>query len=393
VRKISADYIFPIASSPIKNGIVYVDDKGTILDVINPANNSNHHIGVEYYKGIICPGFINSHCHLELSYLKGKLPTATGLDDFIKNIEANKQPPSASVYQAIAAAENEMLKNGIVAVGDISNSNVSFLQKAKEYLTYHTFIELFAFDSLKADKTFAKGLELLREYTAFNLKSSASITPHAPYSVSQTLLKQITALANQNNSLLTIHNQESKEEDKLFQFKQGKILERLRYFGINTDLWQATGLSALQSTLAYVPQNQKILLVHNTYTCLEDIQWAQQYNANIYWCFCPNANLYIESTLPDIENFITENAKITIGTDSLASNWSLSVLDELKTIASHYHKIPLNTLLRWATKNAADFFNFPHLGSIEKGKKPGLNWVRDLNNLQLTENASVVKLI
>jgi cytosine/adenosine deaminase-related metal-dependent hydrolase len=133
--------------------------------------------------------------------------------------------------------------------------------------------------------------------------------------------------------------------------------------------------------------------VHNTFTSLEDLQWATSQASNLFWCTCPNANLYIEDRLPDYNFFINEKAKVTIGTDSLASNKSLSVLDELKTISSHNPQIPLQTLLSWGTINGAEFLGRTELGTIEKGKKPGLNLLINNEGLNLTRNTEVIKLV
>jgi cytosine/adenosine deaminase-related metal-dependent hydrolase len=137
------------------------------------------------------------------------------------------------------------------------------------------------------------------------------------------------------------------------------------------------------------------MLVHNTYSTLEDINWAHLYSSVIYWCFCPNANLYIEDRLPDFQTFINSSCRIIIGTDSLASNHSLSVLEELKTISRHAPYIKLDILLKWGTLSGADFFGWKQdLGSLEKGKRPGINLITDVNTetLALTETSTVKPL-
>ena len=137
--------------------------------------------------------------------------------------------------------------------------------------------------------------------------------------------------------------------------------------------------------------DKNILLVHNTFTNAEDIAFARSYSNTIYWCFCPNANEYIEKQQPDYSLF--KNEKCTIGTDSLASNWSLSILDELKTIANKDSSISLETLIKWATFNGAQFLGFSKLGSIEKGKQPGLNLMSNLNGMNLIASSSVKRII
>ena len=138
-------------------------------------------------------------------------------------------------------------------------------------------------------------------------------------------------------------------------------------------------------------------MVHNTFTTKEDIEWANSQlsvsnSPILFWCTCPNANKFIENKLPNYNYFIEENVRVTIGTDSLASNWSLSILDELKTISKHYPQISLQTLLLWATKNGADFLGFNQLGTIEKDKKPGLNLLKNIDNLKLSDKTEVLKL-
>jgi cytosine/adenosine deaminase-related metal-dependent hydrolase len=152
-------------------------------------------------------------------------------------------------------------------------------------------------------------------------------------------------------------------------------------------------MNSLRSVLDKLPSDKKLLLVHNTFTSKEDIQWAKSQRPNIFWCTCPNANMFIEGRLPDYSAFIQENCKVTIGTDSLASNWSLSVLDEIKTISKNYPAIPLQTLLKWATMNGAEFLGRTELGTIEKGKKPGLNLLTNIDDLTIDQRTEVIRLI
>lgn len=392
MRKISADYIFPIASEPIKNGQISVDDHGTVLEVSNPSSiippTSDIH-----FEGIICPGFINTHCHLELSHMRAQLSEKAGMIQFIKEILSKRSSFSEQEIQnAIAAADAEMIKNGIVAVGDISNNNDSFKQKSISSIFYHTFLEVFDFNPDKADEIFANALDLGKQLKQL----SSSIVPHAPYSVSEKLFRLIAEEAVKKNSIISIHNQESLAESELFISHSGPMYEAFSKMGINMELIPKTKLNSLRTTIPKLPISQKILLVHNTFTSKEDIQWAKKIlnpkSQNLFWCTCPNANLYIENKLPDYDLFIKENLKVTIGTDSLASNWSLSILDELKTIAKHYPQISLQTLLTWATKNGAEFLGLNQLGTIEKGKRPGLNLLKNLDGMRITEKTEVVKL-
>ena len=421
MRKISADYIFPVSSEPIKNGVITIDDDGTILELNHVSDFENDPSQIEFYEGIICPGFINTHCHLELSHLRSQISEKTGITGFIKEIVSQRFNFSDEKKQvAIANAEAEMIKNGIVAVGDISNNNSTFMQKGKGNLLYHTFIEIFDLNPDKAEEAFNKGFFLQKELSQIlqnveqesNLKSHISIVPHAPYTISERLLKMIDDYASKNKSIISIHNQESKAENELFISKSGLMLDTFIGMGINSDLIRQTEINSLKSTLPFLTNASRLLLVHNTFTTGEDIRWAEKEMekgksqiengdtsdlksqiSNLFWCTCPNANMYIENKLPDYNYFIDENVRVTIGTDSLASNWTLSVLDELKTISKNYPQIPLATLLLWATKNGAEFLGFTQLGTIEKGKKPGLNLLKNIQELKISEKTEVIKLV
>ena len=158
-------------------------------------------------------------------------------------------------------------------------------------------------------------------------------------------------------------------EDTLFEEGSGALYNQLKAF---TEL-EVSGLSALRTVLPKMPQ-VSTLLVHNTYTSQEDVQWAESQHQNLFWCTCPKANLYIEGRLPNYENF--KGVKMTIGTDSLASNHTLSIWEEVQTILKNTD-LDLNSLLTWACKNGAEFLQLKDLGTFEKGKKPGVNLVNE----------------
>lgn len=398
MRKLTADFIFTIASDPIKNGVIILDNDGTIIDV---SPSVNDHPDAEFFEGIICPGFINTHCHLELSHMRNLLQEGTGMANFIRGILSQRSAASPEqINTAILQGEKEMITNGIVAVADISNTADTFQQKAKGNIYYHTFIEIFNPNPSKAQSVLEGGLALEQELNGTQQKkSTASIVPHAPYTMSRELLQLIDGYAWKNKSIISIHNQESQGEDELFISCSGPLFDLFKELGFDTGFFRQTHVNALRSTLPQLLNASKILLVHNTYTTKEDILWAEEqvkktgHPIEIYWCTCPNANLYIEKKLPNYINFLSTASKVTVGTDSLASNWGLSVLGELKTIAKHNPSISLQTLLTWATKNGADFLGLSQLGTIEKGKRPGLNLLKRLTDLSISERTEVVKLV
>jgi aminodeoxyfutalosine deaminase len=374
MRFISAERIHSGHSFFPAGSVLVLDDNGVVLDVKPKAETGGGK--VEFFDGIICPGLINTHCHLELSHMKGKVAEGTGLHAFILEIEKLKKPADEEVQEAIASADKEMFENGIVAVGDICNTSATFSFKKQSKIFYHNFLEVYSFDPSRSDAAFARGTYLAGQLEELGLKKY-SVTPHAPYSVSVSLLRRIADHASEKNSILSIHNQESPDEDLFFKFKTGQVIERLKHFGISADHFSPTGKSSLQSYLLHLPRDLKILLVHNTFTGADDLQFAAEYNKDICWCLCPNANLYIENTLPDIRQMEAARCKITLGTDSYASNHSLSLTDEINTILKNFSSVSLETVLKWATFNGARFLEMDHkLGSFEKGRQPGITLLK-----------------
>jgi cytosine/adenosine deaminase-related metal-dependent hydrolase len=391
MKSFKADYIFPVCADPIKNGIVTVDDFGKIIAVIDPSLLlETYNAPVEQLNGIICPGFVNTHCHLELSHLREKVKQRTGLVNFIIDIQKSRDLDSAMVLDAAARADTEMYENGIVAVGDISNTNSTIAIKAKSKLYYHSFIETFGFLPDRATEVFNNALALLNEFKP----QSCSITPHAPYSVSKELFKLIQKYSDTGHNLISIHNQECEDENKFYRYKLGSFNDLYAHFGMDITHFKPQARNSLQSILPLLTTRQEILLVHNTCTNLKDIYFIKRFDRKIHFCFCPNANLYIEGTLPKIELFIGQGYNITLGTDSLASNNKLCILSEMRTIQEKFPSISTQQLIEWGTLNGAKYLGIDdEKGSIEPGKTPGLNLISGLDGLKITPETKVRKLV
>ena len=325
MRYFSADIIFPIHRSPIRNGILLTDDHGKILGLIDPSQEEiPDSLPIEKFKGILCPGFVNTHCHLELSHLKGRMTQRKTLPFFISEIIGKRNAEKEMIIQAMNESDAEMYREGIVSVGDISNSSDSIDIKKDSKIQYYTFIELFDIFPDRAEKVFDGGLSLLKEFTDSGM--DASLVPHAPYTVSERLMKMIYLEAERANGLLSIHNQETASENEMFENGTGALIEKLKDLTGAYTAWNPLGISSLKSLIGMFPSDIPTQLVHNTFTSNDDIVYALKKIPDLYWCLCVNANLYIENIFPDINLMKDKKCKITIGTDSYASNTSLSVL-------------------------------------------------------------------
>jgi len=399
MHKITADYIFPVSSKPIKNGVVVVDDDGEILAL--DKREDHDPASLEIHNGVIVPGFINTHCHLELSHMKGVAPTGTGLIPFISTVVKHRDVPQEQVDEAIEKADQEMWDAGIVAVGDISNKTDTAATKAKSPIRYYTFVEMFDFlTNDMAQKTFDGYWEVYKNQSGEG-NNRKSAVPHAPYTVSPKLFELINqangtpASNGGQHSTVSIHNQETPHEDQFFLTKEGALVDFYTGFGIDLSSFQANGKRAIYYAMQHMDPSQRTLFVHNTMTTNEDVKAAHDWGGgNVFWATCANANLYIENRMPDYRRFIGNGAKMTIGTDSLTSNWQLSVLDEMKTIARFQSYLDFETLLKWATLNGAEALGFADdLGSIEVGKTPGLNLLSLDGRLVLDDRTELVRII
>ncbi len=381
MRKISANYVFPVSQKPIKNGLIEVDEEGKIMSV---RQMKGEEAGVEFYSGVIVPGFVNAHCHLELSQFKGKLSQGRGLPQFIKEIVNFYMQGFDFDISAIQNADEEMYRNGIVCVGDISKFEVTAEIKKHSKIYYHTFLEGADFFSKESGEKNLNDLMQMQE-----LFDNVSFYAHAPYTCS---VGYIRKLAKLTDKIFAIHNQEDASENDFYKFGKGALWE-LVVSGREISDFKPTGKTSLMSFLPEITSFDKnILLVHNLFTSEDEIEYAESRSDKIYWVLNPLSNRYISEILPDAHKFRKHNAKICLGTDSLASNTALNILEEMKVFTD----IEFEEVLQWATINGAKaLFADNWAGSIETGKKPGLNLITnfDFKNFKLTEKSQVKKLV
>lgn len=389
-RKFLAEHIFT-GYELLQQHVLITDSSGVIADVVKEEDAGD---AVEKFTGVLSPGFINCHCHLELSHMKGLIPKHTGLVDFVFKVVNERHFKEEEILAAIENAENEMLQNGIVAVGDICNNTFTIPQKSKSRLLYHNFVESSGFPPAVLESRFQRAVGLYDSFTA-SLPAN-SIVPHAPYSVSPEMFAMINEFPN--NNLLTIHNQETKAENELFESRTGDMLRMYEKMGIDISFFKPSGKSSLQTWLPHFKKEQSIISVHNVATSENDIEFTKPQTSNrkpqTFFCLCPNANLYISNSLPDVQMFVRNGCNIVLGTDSLSSNDHLSILEEIKTLQKNFPEFKLPDLLQWATANGAKALQMEKtLGSFEKGKKPGVILIENVEHLQTNTNSKIKRVL
>jgi aminodeoxyfutalosine deaminase len=293
-----------------------------------------------------------------------------------------------------------MLDNGIVAVGDICNTADTLPQKKQGRLFYHNFIETIGFSDEAAEGRFAASLRVFNEFAqSYALPvDSNSIVPHAPYSVGSRLFGLIANFPG--NHLLTIHNQEDETENEFYRNGTGDLTRLYQGLGIDISIFKGTGKRSLESFLPHFYRNQTLILVHNVATGEEDLRFAladrEEDGANLFFCLCPNANIYIGGARrsADPRLLIKQGCRIVVGTDSLASNHQLCILEELKTLHRQIPGLPAATLLQWATRNGAEALQLDSvLGDFSPGKQPGVLLIEDMKDGRFGAGSKVRRLL
>ena len=386
-KKFNASQLFTGKKMLDENFVLIVQENGVIETIVRVDEAGDD---IQEINGILCPGFINAHCHLELSHVKGRIPEHTGLVDFILQVISKRQTDTDQILEAVEKAENEMLAAGIVAVGDICNHTHSLTQKNAKRLHYHNFIEVSGWNPIVAASRMETSLTFYKIFkNLFPLHTSLS--PHAPYSVASELWDLMLPFFSEQ--IITIHNQESAAENELFKSDSGDFKSLYQLMQINNPSFAATGKNSLPSIFHYLEAAKHILLVHNSFTEQSDIDLIRSSQTPVSFCLCPNANLYIEQILPPIDLFVKNNIALVIGTDSLASNHQLSILDELKTLHHHFPHLSLSLVLQAATFNGANALGMEkELGSFEKGKRPGVLLLENVSD-KILSNSSVQRIL
>lgn len=363
MRRIAAQYVFTSAGKPLLRGVVTAADDGTILAVEDTGGELAERAATEFYNGIIIPGMVNSHSHLELSHMRDLIAGGGGLQEFILAVRDRREAERNEVTAAAEKADREMFDGGVVACGDISNTTMSFDVKRRSPVRYLTFCELFGSDPLVAGSRMSEALKVAAAAAEAGLPGN--ITPHAVYSVSEPLFTLVRQHITPD-SVISLHFLESDNERKM----SGGHVER------------ALTLASLSS---------RLILVHNTVITRGEAERLAS-AGNTWFCLCPSSNMRISGIMPPVTLLREITDRIVAGTDSLASNDRLDMLTELRLLHEASPDTPLEEVIRWGTINGAEALKMSEsLGSIEPGKKPGLLLLEavDLVNLRLLPQSRV----
>lgn len=388
MRKIACPYLLDDSGALVRGAVANFQSDGTLVSIDFPEAIDSL-ASVEYYDGILIPGMTNAHCHLELSYLKGAIAEGSMLDGFVRSItQIRGQWTEEQQIEAAKLHDSFMWSEGVQAVGDISNGTVSFPAKVNSKIKYYTFAEYFnmpADDQVEAyfaEKT--AHVALARE-----LGLLISPSPHSTYMVGDKLFKM-----SASSDRLSIHFMETQTELGLFDKKGGMHSLIVDEWGMHPDFYYYGSHPA--RLVGSLPADVPLLLVHNTQCSYDDIKIVTNYFKNVTFVLCPRSNYYIERAYPPAQMLLEAGANVALGTDSLTSNHSLSMVEEIKWLEKHNPSIPLATILKWATIGGARGLGFDReIGSFAIGKKPGAVLIEnvDLISCKTTDKTTSRRLI
>jgi aminodeoxyfutalosine deaminase len=391
MKRFSAQYIITNTSSPLKRGVVTTDDYGTIISIEDTSGNLKESESVEFHNGIIIPGFVNCHCHLELSYMKGAISKDLGLGAFIEHIRSSRESGRGKVYDSAFSADNDMYNAGISLCADICNTSFTFPVKKDSRISYVNLLEVFGIDPEKASRRMDEILSVAEEAEKFELPYF--LVPHSVYSMSKSLLRLLRE-KSLHNKVTSVHFAETAAEKEFLISHSGSILETYKKSGLIPPRMESVSDHA-SAVLDEITLSGNLILVHNIFVDKELIYELKK-RKNLFWCLCPNSNLYIENAIPPADLLKREGCTIVTGTDSLASNTQLSIISELITLQLNFPSLSLLELVEWATINGARALGQDDsFGTIEVGKKPGLVLVEnvDLLNMKLLKDSFATRLI
>ena len=376
MRRIASHYA--LINGELKRGIVVeVDDKGSITRVSHHDNIDNI-ASVEFYPGILIPGMVNAHSHLELAYLRGAIAEGTGFAGFAREIgRVRGNFTTKERLHAASVADSEMWHEGVEAVMDIANDEMIMPIKEHSKIEYHTLFELFGLNT----KSAANHRAMAEKY------QHADITAHSTYSLQDDLFSDIARLGKET---LSVHLLESEDETALYN-KKGALWEWYTRMGWECDF---LGYGSPAKRIAEsVPAERRTMLVHGCQATAEDVKLLNgHFTTPPTWVLCPESNRYISGIKPPVAMFREMGAQIAIGTDSLASARHLSMVENMRLLGD----IPLAELLTYATLNGAKAIGIAdRKGSIEVGKSPGLAVISgvDFQTMRLTPESESRRIL
>ncbi|MDB4946490.1 MAG: Adenosine deaminase [Labilithrix sp.] len=372
-RLIHADHLLPGDAPPIVDGAVVVDEEGTVLDVGPAGELASRHAGAEVtrVRGVVFPGLVNAHTHLELSAMRGKVHGGRGFVGWVDALITLRPELQADEESAaLALAIDELAAKATVAVGEVTNTLGAVRLLAERGIGGCVFHEVFGQDRASVMKR-VEGLraeleERLPSWPTTDLAYAPA--PHTLYTTHPEAVRALLASAERHGSRTSLHLAEHAAERRAIEHGDGPVPEWLFTRARQRPEWPLQPLfDYAESVGALSPST---LLVHLTDARPDELARIAERGAPVV--LCPRSNLHIELRLPPLLAVRAAGLRAALGTDSLASNASLDVLAEARALADRFPAVPAWELVQMATWNGAQALGRPDLGRFARGARPGV---------------------
>ena len=367
MRRIAADWIVLGDKPPIRDGVVSVRDDGVIASIASGEADTR-------VRGVLMPGLVNAHTHLELSALRGRVPGRDGFISWVeKLIGARVELAEDEEHDAIQAAVRELRDAGTAAVGEVTNSLAAVSALAEANIAGCIFHEVFGQDLARL-KERVSGLEaeLKERVPTWPSEDLAyAPAPHTLHTLHLEVAKMILEECRRRKRRTSLHLLEHAMERRAIERGEGPVVgwlatrSRVDPSALSWPMKPAIDVAEEMGALA-----EDVLLVHLTEARPDEL--ARVAKAKSPVVLCPRSNLHIEGKLPPLLAVREAGIEAALGTDSLASNASLDVLAEAKALSDRFKNVPAWELVQMATWNGARALGLSKMGRIAEGATPKL---------------------
>ena len=363
-----ARYVLAEAGMLHRNAAVHISDPGRITRLEpwqSPPPNLQTKV-IDWGSAIILPGLVNAHSHLELSRWKRRAGGPGTFTVWLQDLIGKRRKWSREDFlESVREGALLSLSAGTTLVGDISTAGVSGEALKTEKLRKVVFEEVLSFAPDQADDCLA-GLRRRLQRTECDSLLNSGVSPHAPYSVSPRLYREVAELARAMGLRLATHVAESREELEFLARGTGD----LRSFLTGLDAWQAGWVAPGMPPVPYLDGlgclEQPAILVHCNY--LDEDSMALVLSRSCSIVYCPRSHAFFGHDPHPVRRLLDMGINVAIGTDSLASNDSLSILDEMRFLFRTRKDLKCDEILRMATLNGAVALDFGNvLGRLRRG--------------------------
>jgi cytosine/adenosine deaminase-related metal-dependent hydrolase len=372
-----ASWLLPIAERPIRDGWVAID-AGRVVSyggADRPGADVEGGRDVDLGSVAILPGLVNAHTHLELSYLRGRVPRDASFVSWIRAVMAARRaypdPTVAEILDGVVEGIAEAIRCGTAAVGDISNTLATSSALAESALAGVVFYELIGFNTADPTGMVDRACDAIRGVKGSD-RVRASLAAHAPYSVAPAVLRAIAeAMDRDGLPTCSVHLSESAEEVEFLLTGEGPWRQLLEDVGAWNPTWVAPGVSPVQYLAEHAFLGSRVMAVHGVQMTAADLARLAAHHTTLVTC--PRSNEFTGAGTPPIEQFYRSGVAVAVGTDSLASTPDLNLFSELAAMRALAPAVPAAMLIESATKQGARALGLEvDYGTIEAGKRARL---------------------